>query len=197
TRLLSWRSASPTGVICSRRPSRTNSRSWNSSSRRRIWRLMADWETLRRAPPAVDEPASAIARMISRCRRAIQDSEPLPPRSEMKRIYRKHRNCLWLPGAVAAQRPDPVAEFLEIRDRALKARQRPRGLDVHVEGVLPRLAAERTRLDLGEVDVAQRESRQRLEERARPAREREHHRCLVGAVDAGGRRRHDAEPRNV
>src|SRR6266545_3559965 len=45
--------------------------SLNSSSRSRIWRLIADCETCRRAPAAVKEPLSAIARRISSCLRSM------------------------------------------------------------------------------------------------------------------------------
>src|SRR5215471_13787508 len=71
TRCASWSSASPAAVIWTRRPRRTKSRSWNSSSSSRICRLMADCETWRRAPAAVNDPVSAIALTISSCRRSI------------------------------------------------------------------------------------------------------------------------------
>src|SRR4051794_38612796 len=45
--------------------------SLNSSSRSRICRLIADCETCSRAPAAVNEPVSAIARSISSCLRSI------------------------------------------------------------------------------------------------------------------------------
>ena len=48
-----------------------------------IWRLIADCETFSRAPAAVKEPVSAIARMISSCRKSMGTSlagEILPDR---------------------------------------------------------------------------------------------------------------------
>ena len=71
TRWLSCSSFSPVGVIWIRRPKRRNSGSLNSSSSSRICRLIADCETCSRAPAAVNEPLSAIARRISSCRRSI------------------------------------------------------------------------------------------------------------------------------
>src|SRR5688572_4700018 len=54
-----------------RRPIRWNTGSPSSSSRSRIWRLIADWETCSFSPAAVNEPVSAMARMISSCRRSM------------------------------------------------------------------------------------------------------------------------------
>src|SRR5688572_12143862 len=54
-----------------RRPIRWKTGSPSSSSRSRIWRLIADWETCSFSPAAVNEPVSAMARMISSCRRSM------------------------------------------------------------------------------------------------------------------------------
>src|SRR5688572_13013045 len=54
-----------------RRPMRWKTGSPSSSSRSRIWRLIADCETCSFSPAAVNEPVSAIARMISSCRRSM------------------------------------------------------------------------------------------------------------------------------
>ena len=68
-------------------------------------------------------------------------------------------------------------------------------VDFDVEEILPGTAAHRTAFELGQVDVAQGEDAQRLEERARRARQREHDRRLVGV----GRRNaaDDREARDV
>ena len=58
-------------------------------------------------------------------------------------------------------------ELGEVHERARAAQVLPADRDVDVEQVLPRPAADRARLDLGQIDVAQREDAQRLEERAR------------------------------
>src|SRR5262245_16950943 len=66
-----------------RRPKRMNSGSLNSSSSSRIWRLMADCETFRRAPAAVKEPLSAIARRISSCLKSIFGRGAFAPRTPL------------------------------------------------------------------------------------------------------------------
>ena len=70
-------------------------------------------------------------------------------------------------------------------------------LDVHVERIFPGLSPQRPRLDLGQVDVAQREPGQRLEQRARLAVQREHHRRLVRAPALSRAPGDYAEPRDV
>src|SRR3954463_2090734 len=105
-----------------------------------ICRLIADCETFSRAPAAVKEPVSAIARMISSCLRSMVPSigrDPAGSRgiSEMKRIYQSYRTGLWLEAAVAAERTDPVAEVLKIGHCALQAGVGPGRLYVDVKGV--------------------------------------------------------------
>src|SRR6185436_6416995 len=117
--------------------------------------------------------------------------------SEMKRIYQSYRTGLWLEAAVAAERTDPVAEVLEIGHRALQAGVGARGLHVDVKGVFPGLSAQRSRFDLGEVDVTQGEAGQGLEERPRLAVQREDQRGLVGLGRRRPRLRHHAEARDV
>src|SRR5688572_3977979 len=69
-----------------RRPTRRNTGSLSSSSRRRIWRLIADCETWSLWPAAVNDPVSAMALMISSCRRSTipsQDASKDTSRREM------------------------------------------------------------------------------------------------------------------
>ena len=60
------------GVIRMRRPIRWKTGSPSSASRSSTWRLIADCETCSFSPAAVNEPLSAIARMISSCRRSMR-----------------------------------------------------------------------------------------------------------------------------
>ena len=64
-----------------------------------------------------------------------------------------------------------------------------RGGEIDVEQVLPGPARDRPRLELGQVDAAQREHAQRLEERARLVRQREDDRRLVGHARSAAARR--------
>ena len=64
-RWLNCSSDSPAGVMRMRRPMRRNTGFFSSSSSSRIWRLMADCETWSLWPAAVNDPVSAMARMIS------------------------------------------------------------------------------------------------------------------------------------
>ena len=73
-----------------------------------------------------------------------------------------------------------MGELGQIRQRPLAAGVGAGDLDVHVERVFPRPPAQRTRFELGQVDVAQREPRQRLEQRARLAVQGEDDGRLVG-----------------
>ena len=66
--------------------------------------------------------------------------------------------------------------------------------EVDVEQVFPRPPGHRPRLELGQIDVAQREHAQRLEQRARLVRQREDDRGLVGG--AFGERRRGRSTRN-
>src|SRR5688500_16085190 len=75
TRWLSCSSDSPAAVMRMRRPTRRNTGSLSSSSSSRICRLIADCETWSLWPAAVNDPVSAMARMISSCRRSTIPSE--------------------------------------------------------------------------------------------------------------------------
>src|SRR5688572_18619192 len=55
-----------------RRPMRWNTASPSSSSSSRTWRLIADCDTRSFSPAAVNDPVSAMARMISSCRRSMR-----------------------------------------------------------------------------------------------------------------------------
>src|ERR1051325_2786149 len=74
TRWLSCRSASPAGVMRMRRPMRWKTVSPSSSSSSRICRVVADCETSSFSPAAVNEPVSAMARMISSCRKSTSEA---------------------------------------------------------------------------------------------------------------------------
>ena len=57
-----------------RRPTRRKTGSLSSSSSSRICRLIADCDTCSLWPAAVNEPVSAMARMISSCRRSTRQA---------------------------------------------------------------------------------------------------------------------------
>src|SRR5436190_11769907 len=169
---------------------------------------MADWDTCRRVPAPVKDPVSAMARTISSCLRSIVESggrvagpgvqsEAMVARSEINNIYSTNAIRLCLPGAIAAQGPDPVGKFGEIGQRALASGVGPRDLDVDVKRVFPGPSAQWPRFQLGQVDVAQRKAGQRLEERPGLAVQGEHDRGLVGVSDLRRLPGDDAESGDV
>src|SRR5258708_648540 len=171
TRWLNWSSTSPAAVIWTRRPRRTKSRSWNSSSRSRICRLIADGGKFGRGPAPANDPVWARARTIPgglrpRVVRAVRarpyrnagfglktrlNFEAMPARREIIKTYSSHRICSCLEAAITAQGPDPVGEFSQIRKGPLAPRVGAGDLDVAVEGVFPRPPAQGTRFELRQV----------------------------------------------
>src|SRR3954447_9182552 len=102
-----------------------------------------------------------------------------------------------LAGLVAPERPHPLREFAQIREGA-PARQRiARDVDVDVEHVLPGAPAKRPRFQLGQIDVAECKTRERSEERAGLALEREDDRRLVGLRHVAAAARDDEKARDV
>ena len=73
----------------------------------------------------------------------------------------------------------------------------PRHGDVGVKQILERAAAHGPRLQLRQVDLAQREHAQRLEQRARRVRQRKHDHRLVGLLRIGRRLADQDEARDV
>ncbi len=84
------------------------------------------------------------------------------------------------PARVGAERPQHRRELAQMRERARAGDLVARDAEVDVEQVLPRPAGDRPRFELGQVDAAQREDAQRLEERPGLVRQRKHDRRLVG-----------------
>ena len=70
-------------------------------------------------------------------------------------------------------------ELGQMRQRASARQIVARRREVDVEEIFPRAARHRPRLELGQIDAAQREHAQRLEQRARLVGQREHDRRLV------------------
>ena len=96
------------------------------------------------------------------------------------------------------------AEDAEHRRELRQVRQRPRtreivarGRQIRVEEVLPLAAGNRPRFELRQIDAAQREHAERLEERARLVGEREDERRLVGRRRRQRPVADDQEPRDV
>ena len=85
-----------------------------------------------------------------------------------------------LPARVGAKRAQHRRELAEVRERARARHFIARRGEVHVEQVLPGAAGDRPRFELGEVDASQREDAQRLEQRSRLVRQREHDAGFVG-----------------
>src|SRR5262245_48495264 len=69
-----------------RRPIRSKTGSPSSSSRIRIWRLIADCETCSFSPAAVNDPVSAIARMISSCLRSMRQHTSLMAHQDVNAV---------------------------------------------------------------------------------------------------------------
>src|SRR5687767_2723517 len=78
-----------------RRPMRWNTASPSSSSSSRIWRLIADWETWSFSPAAVNDPVSAMARMISSCRRSMDETGSYPVRMDSARSMSSPGRAGW------------------------------------------------------------------------------------------------------
>src|SRR6266545_2090376 len=98
--------------------------------------------------------------------------------------------------AIRAERAHPARELREIDEGARAVQVVARNREVGVEHVLPGTPSDRTRLQLREIDTAQRERTQRAEERTGLARQREHDRRLVRSL-RDRLPRDDAETRDV
>ena len=115
---------------------------------------------------ASEKPAPlSIARAAARCGPVVSGFDPnvitTPPRCGQLLAA--------LPARVGAEHAQHRRELGEVRERAGAAQLVARRRDLGVEQIFPGPAGNRTRLQLQQVDVAQREDAQRLEERA-PAR---------------------------
>src|SRR5687767_4349619 len=87
------------------------------------------------------------------------------------------------PPRVGTERPHPASELGEVDDGAAALEFVATGSQVRVEHVLPWKAARRPRLELREIDVAQRENAERLEESPGSVVERECNRCFVRVAE--------------
>src|SRR5438093_1199401 len=101
-------------------------------------------------------------------------------RHDLERVG--HAPFMGAPARVRAERAQHRRELAEMRERARAGHLVARDAEVDVEEVFPRPARNRPRLELRQIDAAQREDAQRLEQRARLVRQREDDRRLVGDV---------------
>src|SRR5262245_56736997 len=102
-----------------------------------------------------------------------------------------------LPARVRAERAHRARELSQVDERARATEIVTAYRKVDVKEVFPRTPANRTGLDLGEVNLAQREHRERLEQRTGLVGKREDHGRLVGLHVRVGRAAHEQEARDV
>src|SRR4029079_9317625 len=87
------------------------------------------------------------------------------------------------PARIRSERAQRSPELRQVQDSARAGEIVARGGDVGVEAVLPGAPRHGPRFELGEIDPAQREDAQGLEQRAGLAAEREDHARLVGRAE--------------
>src|SRR5258706_3051587 len=79
---------------------------------------------------------------------------------------------------IRSQHPHKIGQLSQVPQCLLRYFVVFPALEIDVEEILPRLAAQRTRLDLGQVQIAKRKGAQAPEERSGNVPRREHQRCL-------------------
>src|SRR6185503_8820549 len=87
---------------------------------------------------------------------------------------------LTFPSLVCTEDSNPLRKLAKLGQRARERKVVAPRFDVDVEQIFPRPAADRPAFQLAQVDVAQREDAERLEERSRRTGQREDDRRLVG-----------------
>src|SRR5882672_10112928 len=101
------------------------------------------------------------------------------------------------PPRIRAERSKRGSELRQVDHRARTLQIFAGCRDVEIEQVLPWTSGDRPRLELRQIDVAQREHTQRLEQRARRALEREDEARLVGRAERYALTGDRQEPRDV